>query len=305
MIKILSVLIIGIILNDCTDTIRRSDIYAGETISEELINRIRNLDLLSSDDEIIGLWFSITNEASANTEDYTFFTAHRLIRYYHFGDKEPLIIEIPINKILNLEKHPDPIDTNRLLIKLKRLKTISFNERKQQDEIFDEEFDFRPPYDSQKIKQERFFQLLVDTWINNSAHEEMQNVYRRFYHENGSRLLTTDQEFARIKLRQLQQEIEKLPFSIVNHDDFFVAYHEREVYLFRYDYVDNKFTIFHVITKDKIEDDIAATSIIISIYPIHRHEQIALPYTNRGYTINKAFKHYETEIEQILEKHIN
>jgi hypothetical protein len=306
MIKFLSLIIIGLILSDCANADNnRRDILLGKNITTELYNRLKNLELISADDKIIGLNYSITNEPTHKSEMYTFFTSDKILQYYQSKDNEPRIITIPISSILNIERKTDPLREDRIAIEIKHFRTITFNERKQQDDIFDLNDQFWLSSDSKENKQEKFYQLLHDTWTNNIAHEEMRNIYSRFYDEYGNRRITTDQEFARNKLSQLRQQIEKLTINIVNHDDFFVAYHEREVYLFRYDYVDDKFTVFHVITKDIIEDNMAATTIILSIYPIHRHGELALPYTNRGYTITSAFKHYEKEIEQILENHMN
>lgn len=306
MIKFLSVIIIGLILIDCANADNnRRDILVGEKITAELYSRLKDLELISADDEIMGLNYSVTNEPTHKSEMYTFFTSDKFLQYYQSNDNEPKIINIPISSMLNIERKTDPLREDRIAIKIKHFRAITFNERKQQDEIFDLDDQFWLSSDNKEGKQEKFYQLLHDTWTNNIAHEEMRNIYVRFYDEYGNRRITTDQEFARNKLSQLKHEIEKLPINIVNHDDFFVAYHEREVFFFHYDYVDNKYTVFHVITKDTIEDDMDATTIILSIYPIHRHGALELPYTNRGYTITSAFKHYEKEIEQILENHMN
>ena len=280
------------------------DIIVDEPISNEILTKLKNLELVNSDTEIIGLWYSITDELNAKSEDYTFFTADNLVRYYQFEDKEPKIFNIPTNKILSLEKKPDPIDTGRNLIKVKRLGKITFNERKQKNEIFDENFDFRPPYGTQITKQERFFQLLFNTWTANNSHGELVETYSKFYDNHGNLRVTDEKELARNKLNQLKLELEKLPLNIVNRDDFIVAYRDNEVFLFRYDNVDSKYIIFKVATRDIIDDDMDATTIVISIYPIHKHGELTLPYTNRGYTVTSAFVHYETEIEQIIEKHI-
>ncbi len=280
------------------------DIIVDEPISNEILARLKNLELVNSDTEIIGLWYSIIDEPNAKSEDYTFFTADNLVRYYQFGDKEPKIFNIPTNKILSIEKKPDPIDTSRILIKVKRLGSITFNERKQKNEIFDEDFDFRPPYDTQITKQERFFQLLFDSWTANNSHGELVETYSEFYDNLGNLKLTDEKELTRNKLSQLKHELEKLPLNLVTRDNFLVAYHDNEVYLFRYNHADSKYIIFKVVARDRVEDDMDATTIVISIYPIHKHGELALPYTNRGYTVTSAFVHYETEIEQIIEKHI-
>ena len=307
MIKVLSVIIFGLILSDCANTAdnNRRNILLEEEITTELYNSLKNLELISTDDKIIGLDYSVINQPTHKSEMYTFFTSDKFLQYYQSNDNEPRIINIPISRILNIERKTDPLKEDRIAIRIKHFRTLIFNERKQQDEIFDLDNQFWLSFDAKESSQENFYRLLQETWTNNIAYEEMRNIYTTFYDEKGNRKITTDQEFARNKLSQLRQQIEKLPFTIVNHDDFFVAYQEREVYLFRYDYVDEKFTVFNVITQDNIEDNIDATTIIISIYPIHRHGDIELPYTSKGYTITSAFKHYEKDIEKILEKHIN
>ena len=307
MIKVLSVIIFGLILSDCANTAdnNRRNILLEEEITTELYSRLKNLELISTDDKIIGLNYSLINQPTHKSEAYTFFTSDKFLQYYQSNDNEPRIIKIPISRILNIEQRTDPLREDRIAIKIKHFRAITFNERKQQDEIFDLDHQFWLSFDNKESSQVKFYRLLKETWTNNIAYEEMRNIYTKFYDEKGNRKITTDQEFARNKLSQLREQIEKLPFTIVNHDDFFVAYQEREVYLFHYDYVDEKFTVFNVITQDNIEDNIDATTIIISIYPIHRHGDIELPYTSKGYTITSAFKHYEKDIEKILEKHMN
>ena len=305
MIKLISAIIIGLVFIGCASADNNQrDIIVDEPINNEILKRLKNLELVNSDTEIIGLWYSINDEQNSKSEDYTFITADNLVRYYQFGDKEPKIFNIPINKILSIEKKPDPIETSRLLIKVKRLGTVTFNESKQENEIFDEDFDFRPPYGTDIAKQERFFDLLINTWTENNSQGELVETYSEFYDSYGNLKITDKKELARNKLNQLKYELDKLPFNIVNRDDFIVAYKDNEVFLFRYDYVDSKYLIFKVVTGDIVKDDLDATTIVISIYPIHRHGNTTLPYTNRGYTVNSAFVHYETEIKKIIEKHI-
>ena len=61
MIKVLSVIIFGLILSDCANTAdnNRRNILLEEEITTELYSRLKNLELISTDDKIIGLNYII------------------------------------------------------------------------------------------------------------------------------------------------------------------------------------------------------------------------------------------------------
>lgn len=303
MIKKLIYLFISVTAISCNPIEDKSrGIFVNEKMPDKIIERLVDLQLINQSDTVFGLFYHISNEPNNVVEDFTFFTSNKLLRYYQFGDKEPKIIETAINKILDIKKTIDPIDTNRILIKLKRLDTILINKREQKDDIFDEDLEFRPPYNSKIIDQEQFYLLLVKTWQSNVDYEELLNKYSRFYNNDGSEIITSGRQIERKKLDSLQNELKDLSFNLIDREDFIIIYLDNTIFLFSYDHIENEYSGFKIITEKKVDNDMDAMMIPI-IYPIHKHGESKLPYTDRGLTIMSASKFNESSVDQILNKH--
>lgn len=300
---LLSILtLISIITCDLITTKPR-DIIVNKDIDRKLLDRLIELNLVNNNDTILGLWYSITDELNAKSESYTLFTSKKFLRYFQFEDKEAKIEEIPIDKILKINRTLDPIDTNRILIRIRQLDTILYNDREQKEFIIYDDFDFRPPYDTKFSQQEKFYQLLEKIWKSNHNYKDLIEKYYKFFNEDGSKIITEEIRIERSKLQALKKELEKLSVNIIDQDDNIIVYFNNVIISITYDFIDLEYTVFKKITEKSYKDTIDIMIIDVAIYPIFKYGEIELPYTERGYTINSVDKSYEKTTEDIIDKY--
>ncbi len=239
----------------CNSFNKSRDIIVNGDVDGELLDRLTELNLVHVNDVIFGLWFSKTEEVGSKYETYTFFTTKELVRFYHFEGNDAKTIRIPLNKVLNISKTIDPIDTSRILIKVKQLDKVLYNNREQENDLFDSDFDFRPPYDTDINEQEEYYQLLLDKWKSNKSYEELREVYAEFYNIDGTEVISKGTQLEREKLKELSTELTNLKYNLIISEDFVIMYKDHDMFFFSYDFVNEEYTVFKIVTDNEIEED--------------------------------------------------
>lgn len=171
-------LIVFLILVGCSN-IKKSDrgILFDLIEKDKYHKRLVELELIESQDSIRGLFYSKNNEPLSKSENYEWFTNNEVCRYFQFEKNEPKIFRIPINKIIDIRKSIDPIDANRIMIEVKAMDTILYNERENKEEIFAENYKIRPPYDSKIKDQIQFFDKLKNEWEQKKNYKKLSQIY--------------------------------------------------------------------------------------------------------------------------------
>ncbi|TVR84922.1 MAG: hypothetical protein EA412_00015 [Chitinophagaceae bacterium] len=154
----------------------------------------------------------------------------------------------------------------------------------------------------ENITKEQIYELLLQTWINNPKYEELSNINSKIYYQDGNQIISDERKVARNELISLQYKPEKHSVNTVNKNDFIVAFLVNELFMIIYNSVDEKFTVFNIITENKIEYNIDAMT-ILSIYPIHKHGELELPFSDKGFTVNSANRYEAKSSETIIENH--
>ena len=280
--------------------------YQGISINEEMpheiIERLINLKLINKSDTVLGLFYGITNEPNCVSESYTFFTSKKILRYYQFGKKEPKITETLISKTLNIRKENDPIDTNKIIIKVKKLKNILFSKIEQRDVLFSDDLDFRTYSGTSKVKQEQFYVLLTEVWKSNSNYNTLTQTNLKFFNDDGSKIITHDIIANREKLHSLKNKLNNINIEVIDKEDYLVLKYKNSIILMSYYFYSNKFNVLKLIV-DPIPKDTMDMVIIAVSYRVHKHKEKKFPYTERGITYKDVKFSYEKTEKELIQKY--
>ncbi|EIM72488.1 hypothetical protein A3SI_19721 [Nitritalea halalkaliphila LW7] len=290
---------IGVILLRCQHHKEKPNIYLNEVIGEEVVNRLEELKLIDSNDTILGLWHIIINEAHLKSENYTFFTYNNLVQFYQRENTEPIITYVPIDSILDLRKEIESnLNLNRMSIKVRRFRGLTFNHKTQKDEVLYVNYSFFPPFDADIQKKEQFYELLLQTWINNPKYQELFTINSKLHNEDVKQTISDESN----KLTKLKHNFEKQSVNTIYENNFLVVFLGNELALIRYNSDDEEFTVFNIITENLIGDSTDAMT-VLSIYPIHKHGELELPFSDKGLTINSAIRYKTKFSKTIVENH--
>lgn len=304
--KILTKVIIVLLLLVGCSNIKRNNrgILFDLTEKDNYHNRLAELELIESQDSIKGLFYSRTNETASNAENYEWFTNKEVCRYFQFEKKEPKIFKIMINRIIDIRKSIDPIDSNRIMIEIIAMDTILYNERENKEEIFTENYKIRPPYDTDIKDQIQFFDKLRNEWKQKKNYKELSQIYSQFFNPDGTKMITDDIYIEREKLKLLKSKLVKSPFNIIDKTDFVILYSGKKIIELYFDNVDSKYSVYELTMKEELTEESDIMNAMI-LFPVHKRRTFNLPYTNREMTLMDWKYSEETNIQDILKKHIN
>ncbi len=297
-------LIILLILVGCSNIKKNNRGILFDLIEKDKYhNRLAELELIESQDSIKGLFYSIDNEPSSKSEDYEWFTNNEVCRYFQFEKNEPKIFKIPINKIIDIRKSIDPIDSNRIMIEIKAMDTILYNERENKEEIFTENYEIRPPHDSNIKDQIQFFDKLKNEWKQKKNYKKLSQIYSQFFNPDGTKKITDNIKIEREKLKLLKSELAKYPFRIIDKTDFVILHAGEKIIEVYFDHVDSKYSVYELTMKKELTEESDIMNAII-LFPVHKRLTFNLPYTSREMTLVDWKYSEEKNIQDILKKNI-
>lgn len=281
----------------------KSILFKGE-IDEGILNRLMELDLITKNDTVLGLSYSISTEHNSEAEDYTFFTKNKLVRYFHFGDDrdEATIYEVSFDKALSIIRKPYSIDSSILYFKVEMLDTVLFNKYEQRDDIFSKDFEFIILRNNEVERQEKFYNLLVDEWKKNKQLKKLKETNDKFFDEEGDRKITADNLFEREKIRSIKDELDKLSIKVIDEIDYLVLNYNNSIILIDYYFYSKKYTFLKLVVDPLPTDDYDIIA-IAAMYPRQHHDSIVFPFSERGITYKEGYLSYENNEKDIIEKY--
>ena len=205
-------------------------------------------------------------------------------------------------KSLILKKNIDSIDTNKILIEVKKLEQILFSKREQRDVLFADDLVFRMPPGTSKVKQDEFYALLTDIWKTNSDYSSLTRTNRKFFNDDGSKIITHDIIVKREKLSSLKNELSEINIEVIDKEDYLVLEFKNSIILMSYSFYANKFNVLKLIV-DPIPKDTMDMIVIAATYPVHKHKEKIFPYNERGVTYKDVKFSSEKTEKEIIEKY--
>lgn len=151
-----------------------------ESITNRTTERLKELRLINKNDTLLGVCYHISDEPDNQVEDYTFFTSTKLVRYFGWGNRKPEISEAQFNKTLSISRKLDSV-YSRVEINVETLYKILYDSVKQENFALKDDIYFYINYGEQRMNQERFYELLIDTWKKSKAYPKMIEVKNRYF----------------------------------------------------------------------------------------------------------------------------
>ncbi|WP_025007222.1 hypothetical protein [Marinilabilia salmonicolor] len=276
-------------------------IMVKKDIPENILNRLIELELINSSDTVLGLFYHTANEPNNISEDYTFFTSNKLLRYFQFGEKDAKIYVAPFNKTLSIKREIDSV-YNRIEINTLIFDTILFNKYEQRDDIFYDNTNFYCNYGTQFSKQETFYQLLLETWKNNNEYLSLKEINDKYFDKNGERKATPDKIFEREKIQSIKDRLKELSIDVIDEEDYLVINYNKSIIRISYYFYSKEFTVLKLIVEPFPTDDFEMTG-IAAAYPTHKLKEKVFPYSERGITYKEVSLSKEKSENEIIEKY--
>lgn len=276
-------------------------IIVKRNIPDNISNRLIELELINKSDTVLGLFYHISDEPNSIVEDYTFFTKDKLLRYFQFGDSIAEISVAPFNKTLNIKKDVDS-KYKRIEINTWILDTILYNKYEQRDKIYYNNEYFYCNYGTHSSKQKKFYELLKETWRNNTNIQYLTELNDKYFDEEGQRKVTPDKKIERDMIQSIKNRLMELSIDVIDEDYYLVINYDNSIFRITYYFYSKEYTILKFNVNPMPSDESELKS-IVAAYPIHKLDEIDFPYSERGITYNEVTLSKEKSKDEIIDKY--